>query len=188
MPSSQPARQAGSGRIADEVAQRAEIVDGWSVNTDIGTYGDDLALRAFVARIGWGANVPEEAVYPVARVDGEGAALDGSGAASYTMTFAADQLPPLDDLGFWSLSVYGADMFFAPHPAGRYTVGDRTPGLVRDEDGSLTITLAHDEPAGGGANWLPVPDGPFVLMLRLYLPADAVLDGSWGPPPAVRVR
>jgi hypothetical protein len=37
-------------------------------------------------------------------------------------------------------------------------------------DGSLEIVLAHDEPAapdGAAVNWLPVPAGPFVLMLRL---------------------
>ena len=176
---------AGSARIADEVAQRAEIVDGWSVNTDIGTYGDDLALRAFVARVGWGANVPDEAVYPVARVDGDGSSLDGSGGRTYTITFPAGEVPPLDELGFWSLSAYGSDLFFTPHPSGRYTVGDRTPGLSPGPDGSLTITLAHAEPPGGVANWLPVPDGPFVLMLRLYLPGDAVLDRTWTPPPVV---
>ncbi|QYG95163.1 DUF1254 domain-containing protein [Iamia sp. SCSIO 61187] len=177
---------AGADRIAAEVASRTELVGGWSVNRDIGVYGDDVALRAFVARIGWGANVPEEAVYPVAQVDADGAPLDGS--RDYTITFPADRLPPLDDLGFWSLSAYGPDMFFAPHPSNRYTVGDRTPGLVRGEDGSLTIHLSHDEPSaadGGTANWLPVPAGRFVLMLRLYLPAEPILDGTWTPPPAV---
>lgn len=178
---------AGSDRIADEAASRTELVDGWSVNRDIGVYGDDVALRAFVARIGWGANVPEEAVYPVAQVDADGAPLDGS--RDYTITFPADQLPPLEDLGFWSLSAYGSDMFFAPHPSNRYTVGDRTPGLVHGEDGSLTIHLSHDEPAAdtGTANWLPVPSGRFVLMLRLYLPDAPILDGTWTPPPAVPV-
>ncbi len=174
---------AGAEQIAAEVAGRAQLTDGWGVNLDIGAYGDDLALRAFVARVGWGANVPEEAVYPVARVDGDGEALDGS--RTYTMTFPADALPPVADLGFWSLSVYADDMFFAAHPSGRYTIGDRTPGLGHADDGSLTITLSHEEPAAGSASWLPVPEGPFVLMLRIYLPTDAVLDGAWTPPPVV---
>lgn len=172
---------AGQERIDGEVGARAEVVDGWSVNREIGTYGDDLVLRALVARIGWGANVPEEAVYPVARVDADGAPLDGSDGRAYEMTFATDGLPPLEDLGFWSLSVYGGDMFFTPHPAGRWTIGDRTPDLTFAADGSLTITLAPDEPTDA-ANWLPVPDGPFVLMLRLYLPAGPILDGTWSPP------
>ena len=177
---------AGERRITAEVASRTELVDGWSVQRDIGVYEDDVALRAFVSRIGWGANVPEEAVYPVARVDAEGDALEGAG--TYTITFAADQLPPLEDLGFWSLSAYGDDLFFTPHPSGRYTIGDRTPGLVRGDDGSLTITLSHDEPGadrGGAAGWLPVPDGPFVLMLRLYLPGTPIRNGTWTPPAVV---
>ncbi len=177
------AAAAGAERITDEVRDRTELVDGWSTQRAIGVYGDDLSLRAFVSRIGWGANVPEEAVYPVARVAADGAPLDGS--RDHTITFGADQLPPLEELGFWSLSAYDGDMFFAPHPSGRYTIGDRTPGLGLADDGSLTITLSHDEPAAGSASWLPVPEGPFVLMLRLYLPAAPVLDGSWTPPPVV---
>lgn len=182
------AAAAGAERITAEVTSRAELVDGWTVNREIGEYGDDLSLRAFVSRIGWGANVPEEAVYPVARVDVDGTPLDGG--RDHTVTFGPGELPPLEELGFWSLSAYGADMFFAPHPSGRYTVGDRTPDVTPTEDGSLTITLSHDEPAGvgePGTAWLPVPDGPFVLMLRLYLPAAPVLDGTWTPPGVVPV-
>jgi hypothetical protein len=177
----------GDARIdeaADRGVGRGERVNGWSANLDIGTYSDDLQTRAVVARVGWGANVAEEAVYPVTRVDVEGEPLDSSGGATYRITFPAGKLPPVD--AFWSLSVYGGDMFFAEHPSGRYTIGDRTPDLVRADDGSLEIVLSHDEPAasaGAGANWLPVPDGPFVLMLRLYLPGSPVLAGSYDYPP-----
>ena len=75
-------------------------------------------------------------------------------------------------------------MFFAEHPSGRYTIGDRTPDLVFGDDGSLEIVLAaRPSPRPGTANWLPVPDGPFVLMLRLYLPGAAVVDGTYDYPP-----
>lgn len=175
--------QGGRAAIDREVASRSTLLDGWAVNTDIGTYGDDLALRAFVSRIGWGANVPEEAVYPVARVDVEGEPLDGSTGA-YSITFPPGGLPPVE--AFWSLSVYGADMFFADHPAGRWTIGDRSPDLVPAEDGSVEIVLSHDEPAEGPANWLPVPDGPFILMLRLYLPGPEILEGTYRYPGVTR--
>jgi len=165
----------------------ANVLNGWSFNLDIGAYGDDLATRAVVARMGWGANVAEEAVYPVAQIDAEGRPLDGTGGATYRISFRAGELPPVD--AFWSLSAYGTDMFFAEHPSGRYTLGDRTPGLVLGDDGSLGIVLAYDEPPASTlatANWLPVPDGPFVLMLRLYLPGPSILAGDYPYPPIQR--
>ena len=116
--------------------------------------------------------------------DADGDPLDGS--STYRIRFPAGGLPPVE--AFWSLSAYGEDMFFAPHPSGRWTIGDRTPGLVVGDDGSLELTLSHEEPAAGAANWLPVPDGPFVLMLRLYLPGEPVLDGSYEYPPVEEIE
>jgi hypothetical protein len=176
----------GAKRIAGGAAGgQTAGSSGWNANREVGRYGDDTLLRAVVARVGWGANVPEEAVYTVGRMDAEGAPLDGSEGRTYRVTFPDGGLPPVD--AFWSLSVYGADMFFAEHPSGRYSIGDRTPGLVSADDGSLEIILSHDQPtppAGGEPpNWLPVPDGPFVLMLRLYLPGQEILDGDYDYPP-----
>jgi len=129
-------------------------------------------------------------VYPVARVDAAGDRLDGG--AAYRITFPAGELPPVD--AFWSLTVYGEDMFLVENPTDRYAIGDRTPGLTKNDDGSLTLVLAHDEAVADAAagegepvNWLPVPAGRFVLMLRLYLPRDSVLDGSYEYPPIERV-
>jgi len=173
---------AGAQRITDLRDRRSADAGTWAANLGVGRYGDDIELRALVAQVGWGANVSEEAVYPVARTDADGAPLDGS--HTYRLTFPPGGLPPVD--AFWSLSVYGADMFFVPHPSGRYTIGDRTPGLVSGDDGSLEITLSAADP-GPGTNWLPVPDGPFVLMLRLYLPGPAVVDGTYEYPDVVRV-
>jgi hypothetical protein len=177
----------GDARIAQAMAGRVQPANGWNANLDVGRYGDDLELRAVVARMGWGANVPEEAVYPVTRVDADGRPLDGG--SRYRITFPAGELPPVD--AFWSLSVYGTDMFFVEHPSGRYAIGDRTAGLAPAPDGSLEIVLSATEPAappgGGPVNWLPVPDGGFVLMLRLYLPGDAVLAGEYAYPPVERI-
>jgi hypothetical protein len=177
----------GDERIGEAMAARGDIVDGWAANLDVGRYGDDLDLRAVVARVGWGANIPEEAVYPVARADAEGKPLDGS--STYRITFPPGEVPPVD--AFWSLSVYGGDMFFVEHPSGRYAIGDRTPDLAYGRDGSLELVLSVTEPAapagGGPVNWLPVPDGPFVLMLRLYLPGPRVRDGDYAYPPVERI-
>jgi hypothetical protein len=179
----------GSRRIARAAARGAVEPDGgWGVNLEVGTYGDHTLLRALVVRVGWGANVPEEAVYPVARVDAGGDRLTGE--HTYRITFPAGALPPVD--GFWSLPAYGADMFFESHPSGRYTIGDRTPGLAHGADGSLEIVLSHDEPPAAAGdhpvNWLPVPEGRFVLMLRLYLPCPAILAGEYDYPAIERVE
>lgn len=180
---------AGNARIDDAVADGIATSNGWNRPGAVGTYGDDTLQRALVARIGWGANIPEEAVYPVASTDADGDELDGSHA--YRITFPAGELPPVE--AFWSLTAYADDMFLAEHPSGRYAIGDRTPGLETAEDGSLTLALAHDEAAaaevvepGEPVNWLPVPAGPFVLMLRLYLPEGPALDGSYEYPPIER--
>jgi hypothetical protein len=169
---------AGSQQIEGNIGSFGENINGWIANTDIGAYGDDLLLRATVAKVAFAANEPEEALYPIAREDSTGAPLDGSKA--YTITFPADALPPAEE--FWSLTPYGPDMFLVDHPSGRYTIGDRTPGLTFEADGSLVLTLSHDEPATGAGNWLAVPEGDFVLILRLYLPSPAALDGSYEYP------
>jgi hypothetical protein len=31
-------------------------------------------------------------------------------------------------------------------------------------------------------NWLPAPDGPIYVVMRIYWPKEAVLNGSWKPP------
>lgn len=157
--------------------------NGWRFRTDIGTYGDDLALRAAIARNGWGANVPAEAVYPLAVEDSDGAPLDGANA--YRIRFAPGALPPVR--AFWSLTLYGPDRFLVENPLGRYALGDRSAGLVYGEDGSLELHVQATPPAGREANWLPSPPGEFSLMLRLYLPEDTVLDGSWVPPGVERI-
>ena len=60
-------------------------------------------------------------------------------------------VPPIEARGFWSLSMYEKDgdgrLFFAANPIGRYSVGDRTPGLQRRPDGTIEILLQHEPPA-----------------------------------------
>ena len=74
------------------------------------------------------------------------------------------------------------------NPINRYLINSTTPGLAYGEDGSLTITIQHEQPedAEEKANWLPAPDGPFYLVMRIYWPEKEALDGTWTPPPLVR--
>jgi hypothetical protein len=158
---------AGAARIA---GQRAKSAGPWGVDLVTGRYGERLLLRAQVARLGWGANVPEESLYALARQDSNGWLLHGSN--RYVVPLAA-RVPPVD--AFWSLTAYGPDMFFAEHPAGRYAITRRAE--ARDD---TRIVVAHTAPDDvPAAEWLPVPSGPFVLMLRLYLPRPEAIDGTY---------
>ena len=87
--------------------------------------------------------------------------------------------------GFWSLTMYDKDYFMlANSPNGRTNVG--TVSIDANElkfagDGTLTITVSSAQPTDAVArtNWLPAPDGHFVLLLRAYVPTQAVVDSSY---------
>lgn len=169
--------------IQAETTTLGKLVDGWMLPIGgQGLYhGDDLR-RAAYAYLGLGVINSEEAVYPLAKVDGNGDLL--TGANQYTLTFAADSMPPAD--AFWSLSMYGTDMFFVDNPINRYSLGNRS-GLKTNDDGSITLHLQKDDPGGEStANWLPAPEGGFYVVLRLYLPQSSVLTGEWTIPAIVK--
>ncbi len=171
----------GAARIEQGGTSSAHTVNGWESRLELGHYGGDFLLRATVAQSFWGANVPEEAVYLTSGEDVNGDAYSGS--RSYVLHFAPGALPPTR--AFWSLTLYGPDMFLVENPAHRYAIGDRTPGLQANADGSLDLYLQQSPPAGHEPNWLPTPEGPFLLMMRIYLPEPSVLDGTYELPAVV---
>ena len=140
--------------------------------------------RASAARVGlWGLD-KEEAVYLNTAIDGEGGRLDALTSA-YALRFGPRELPPAT--AFWSLTMYGDDGFLVANGKQRFSIGDRTPGLIKDADGGLTIRISSQSPGPRDeANWLPAPPGPFSLALRLYLP-DARVD-SYVPPAVQRAQ
>ena len=77
--------------------------------------------------------------------------------------------------------------FFVDNPIGRYSIGDRTPDLVRTPDGSLTLYLQHERPTGEQSNWLPAPAGPMRLILRAYEPEKQMIEGRYRVPAVRRV-
>ena len=165
--------------VARELGKRP-TVRGWLTPPAIlGNYGDAYNVRAVVAMIGLGANLPADSIYPSAAVDGDGAVLHGD--HRYRMHFAKGMLPPVR--AFWSVTAYGADDFFIDNHLGRYALGDRDP-LVVNADGSLDLLVQAAPPdAAHATNWLPVRAGePFMLNARLYWPKAAALDGSWSMP------
>jgi len=173
-----------SAAIRRSNAHSRRMGNGWLVPPAyVGDYGSNYLGRAVVARIALGANTREETVYPLAFTDSRGRPLRGR--HRYTLRFERGRLPPVG--AFWSLTMYGRDGYLYENPLGRYSIGDRTPGLRRGRDGSLTLVIQHRRPTGGGAsNWLPAPRGRFRLALRLYEPRRSVLSGTWRPPPILR--
>lgn len=171
-------------RIAERRRGLSLTKNGWvALGNALGVYGNDYLQRAFIGFAGLGALPPEEAIYPMVPLDGEGKLL--AGAARYVLHFDKENLPPAD--AFWSLTMYGADQFFVANPIDRFAIGDRDK-LHFNADGSLDLYIQKDSPgAEKEANWLPAPDGPFTMNLRLYLPRREALDGRWTPPPLRRL-
>jgi hypothetical protein len=166
-----------------------KLVNGWLIPAAAGRYGTDYLARALIAAVGWGANLPEDAVYPVAQVDGEGKKLNG--ASKYTITFAREQTPPVG--GFWSITMYFDDggWWFYPNDLNKFTVSMRNKPKFND-DGSLTLHFQHGSPGKDKeANWLPAPKGDFILTMRLYWPRPqdpSILNGTWIIPPVTKVN
>ncbi|MFO7617188.1 MAG: DUF1254 domain-containing protein [Bacteroidales bacterium] len=162
--------------------------NGWKyLLQGIGTYGDQYNTRAYVAMIGLGANLPEDAVYPSADVDIANQPLNNSN--NYTITFPAGQTPPAQ--GFWSITMYDKNNFLVYSPILRYALGSYS-GLVPNEDGSVTLYLQKDSPGiDKESNWLPTPqddNSPFNLKMRIYWPGPTVLNDQWEVPGIVKVN
>ncbi|MCC6867946.1 MAG: DUF1254 domain-containing protein [Burkholderiales bacterium] len=156
----------------------ADIRHGWRIDRALGRWGTEYGRRAVAAWNGIGQNAPEDAIFMSTYLDGGGKRLDG--ANRYVLHFAAGALPPTD--GFWSLSLYDAQQKFVPNAKNRYNIGN-SDRLQANADGSLDIVISPDPPGGAmDANWLPSPKAPFNLILRVYWPKQAVLDGHWNPP------
>lgn len=158
---------------------------GWALPVAVRTHwGQDLLTRARVARNLIGALGIEEAMYPTAEVDADGQVLHGSHA--YELRFPPGGGPRVG--AFWSLTMYRrSDCLFVANPIARYSIGDRTPGLRAEPDGSLAIRVQATDP-GPGFNWLPAPpDEPFYVVLRLYQPQREHLEFHYRYPPLRRL-
>ena len=154
--------------------------------SNLGRYGTDYNTRAAVAMVGFGANLPEDAMYPNTVLDHQGQALNGK--HRYRLHFAANALPHVK--AFWSITAYGADEFLIDNPLQRFAIGDRDP-LVFNADGSLDLWVQATPPSQkeAAANWLPVQMGaPFLLNARLYWPEDKALNGQWKMPVVERLN
>lgn len=168
--------------IIPQLQEKGEIQNNWvNIIHQIGRYEDNYLNRAFIAYKGLGANLVEDAIYPVCEKDASGSHLVGG--VNYKLTFLADQLPPVG--AFWSLTAYDYQDFLVENTPQIYSVGSRG-ALNYNSDGSLDIYIQHSQPDDATKNWLPSPpDRKMSLTLRLYWPGESVVDGSWQPPAVV---
>ncbi len=173
------------GILGRKLYATGQMIDGWMWVTGIGNYGSDYIVRALVSQHGIWANVPEESLYVMARLDADGALLHG--AHRYEIRFPPGQTPPVD--AFWSISYYDEHGRLVAHPSGRTTVNSLYSALVPDEDGSLTIEIGPQAPSSPQrvSNWLPSHDGAFNLNLRCYNPQPAMLSLDYRVPAVKRV-
>jgi hypothetical protein len=188
--------KAGDRRVDDAVAHAGQTINEWQVSSlpgDSAHYNGDWLMRAAAAKAGIYGNDAVEAVYPLTRKDGAGRTLDGS-RHRYTLTFPSGQLPPVNS--FWSLTMYdGKTQLLVQNPINRYLVNSpMLPSMKTNQDGSVTLYIQNGSPgADKEANWLPAPNGPIYLVMRLYWPREQspsilpVGRGSWQPPKVMRV-
>jgi hypothetical protein len=171
------------GHYADQ-----KQANGWMMttgSTGSGHYGTDYLQRALIAYIGVGGNLPADAFYPIARVDGDGKLLNS--ANRYVMHFTKADIPPIHPQGFWSITLYDKEYFLVSNSINRYSLSPRDQ-LQPNPDGSMDLYIQKESPGPDKqANWLPAPDGEFILMLRLYWPKDEAVNGAWVPPPVRRI-
>ena len=171
--------------MAWKVATLARVANGWSMNTDtMGVYGNYYLKRAIVAQVGLGANLVEDAIYPLNIADASGDPLDG--ANDYTIHFDEEALPPVN--AFWSITLYDRDGFQVANSLDRFAVSSWMP-FKYNADGSLDLFFQNASPgADKEANWLPAPKGSFNLTMRLYGPKAEALTGKWNPPPVMKAQ
>jgi hypothetical protein len=166
----------------------ASMVNGWRYPPPkVGRFGDDFLKRAADQCLaGIAANDPAESVYLLNFQDADGVPFAPK--ACYELHFGADELPPVG--AFWSLAVYtAADLNLIPNPVDRYSIGHDPGSLTRTDDGGITLRLQPEAPGGAAdLNWLPTSASePWFLILRMYLPGDEILQGTWQCPPVTRV-
>ena len=183
--------KSGLEKIKQRLAAFGKEVNGWRIGSAFGDrdfYKGDWTLRAAAAMGGIYGNNATEAIYPLLATDSQGNRPDCS-KARYTLTFPKGQFPPAN--AFWSVTMYDAkSQLLIENPIHRYLINSTMlPEMNRNEDGSLPVYIQKDSPGKDKeSNWLPAPDGPIFVVMRVYWPKEEALDGTWKPPAVVPVK
>ena len=144
---------------------------------------NNYLFRMAAAVLGIYGNSAEEAIYQAYYLDTDGHKLDAS-KNRYSLQFAPGQLPPVN--AFWSLTMYELpSSLLTANPLSRYLINSpMLPDIKKDADGGITLYMQKDSPGKDKEpNWLPTPNGPFFMVLRLYWPQKDAIDGTWKQPP-----
>ena len=180
----------GMAQVKQQVEHFGMNENGWLVPLhgfgDRKMYDGNWTQRAAAAMAGIFGNDAAEALYPLLSTDAAGQKPDCA-SNRYTLTFPAEGLPPVD--AFWSVTMYdGKTQLLVANPLNRYLINSpMLPQMKHNQDGSLTLYIQKDSPgADKESNWLPAPNGPIYVAMRLYWPKEAALSGSWKPPQVQR--
>jgi hypothetical protein len=161
-----------------------DVRNGWIFPLGLADYGENYLMRAAVAFGGY-ANRPQETVYAARTVDDSGQLMTGEN--RYRIKFPKGKLPPVG--AFWSITAYDLKTFqLIENTIQRYSIGDRTEGLVFEADGSLQIDISHAAPPSKVNNWLPVGNNPFSLVVRMYEPSSTILNGDYHLPKLEKLK
>jgi hypothetical protein len=187
----------GETKVEQYLASGQKDINGWKIGSLFGDrafFNGDWLKRAAAAKGGIYGNDAAEAVYPLTKTLADGEVLDGS-KHNYTLTFAKGQFPPVN--AFWSVTMYdGKTQFLIENPINRYLINSpMLPGMKKNPDGSVTLYVQNKTPGKNKeSNWLPAPDGPIYMVMRLYWPKEkppSILppgEGTWNPPGLVQAN
>lgn len=177
--------QVAQESIDPNIIKSQSMVNGWVIfpPKEMGNYGTNYLLRAIVSKVALGANLAADTVYAYAHVDNNGYRLNGT--YNYVLHFNKDEFPPVN--AFWSVTMYNRKHQLVKNPWHLYGISSHGK-IINNEDGSLDIFFQRQPPKDQNVNWLPVPEGDFHLILRMYWPKQSVLDSTWKPPAVIRKK
>ena len=125
----------------------ARVTNGWLMNTDtVGVYGNYYLKRAIAAQEGLGANLPEDAIYPLNLADDSGKPLNGTN--KYTIHFEKDELPPVE--AFWSITLYDSDGYQVPNLLNRFAVSSWMPFVLQRKRFARPLHSVREARSGKG--------------------------------------
>src|SRR6476469_7815618 len=115
--------------------------------------------------------------------DKEGKAFDGG--STYRLTVPSNA--PVKQ--FWSATVYDRATHGLIRDMPRSSRSSQSPGLSKDEDGSVDVYFGPKAPAGKESNWVPTSaSGKFEFLFRLYGPEKALFEKTWKLPDIEEVK